>query len=771
MGTLPHVLLYLLPGVMAGLIALYAWRRRYLRGGQSFTLLMAATCWWCLCHTISVVHPTFLGTYFWALLQYVGIVLIGPCWLLMALAYSGQWWRTRRWMRMSIFVPELLLLTLALTNPIHQLWWSSIEPDQSHAFMWITVTRGPAFWVHSAYAYTCILIGMALLGFAAFRVTTPAQRMHARWMLLAVIIPLAGNMAFLTGLQMPWRDDPTPLFIFASGLVALYANQRYQLVDLGPLAEREIVAGLPDGLVVLDTGGHVVEVNDLAPQLLHIPTERWNGRKLTSLIAQSPLADELSPLLLDLQRPRTRYLTYTLSTTLYGLEVRLRPLVAETGVATGTLLLIRDVSERVRGEAQRTRYLTELSLLNAVARTANTATETERLIRTITEAIITTGEWDRVAVGLRDSRQDLQIVADQRIGTQHGYEGRFVQGSVAAELQTLLQAGVTRCLQHAAIGDALPGVAAQMQREGIATLVIVPLYHQHSPLGILILGHYVAPGYDASQLRLAETIGDLITDAAVRTQLYEATQAADRLKASFLASVSHELRTPLTSIIGYTEMLQRGIYGPPSEKMHTPLAHMRQSGIVLLRLINDILDFSRMEAGHLEIELHAVNLLLPIYNVAGQMQPLISEHGLHLQIELEPDLPPIWANLARFEQVLTNLLSNAIKFTEQGTITIAAHQHGDQIRISVRDTGIGIAAEQQAIIFEEFQRLAQPHGRRVGGTGLGLAICRRLVELMQGSIGVLSAVGEGSTFYCDFAPATTALLQAEVGATQTVTAG
>jgi PAS domain S-box-containing protein len=764
MRALPHLLLYFIPAVIAGAVALYAWRRRYLRGGQSFTLLMAATCWWCIAYTISILHPTFTGTYFWSLMQYAGVMLVGPSWLLLALAYSGQWWRTKRWMRMSLFIPAAMLLAVALTNPFHGLWWPTVAPDLSHNYMWISVSRGPAFWVHTGYAYLCIAVGVLLLAFAV-RHATPRNQYPVRIVLLAVLIPVVGNLAFLAGLERYWRDDPTPLFILASGLVAFYANLRYQLVDLGPLAEREIVAGLPDGLVVLDSFGYVAEMNALAPQLLGLPSERWAGRPFADLIAASPVVATIRDRLSEPQVAHTRQVVYEADGSVNGVELRTRPLLADNGIPTGALILIRDISERVRVEQQRLRHLTELSLLSSVAGAANTATETEGLIRTITETIIGAGEWERVAVGLLDQHDGLNIVADQSSAGQNGYEGQLITGTAGAELLTLLRAGTTCVIRRTEPLATLPCIHAQMHCEDLAALVVVPLFHQGSPLGLLLLGNQAHRPTDAAYLRLAETIGELITDAAVRTRLYEELRAADRLKASFLASVSHELRTPLTSIIGYTEMLQRGAYGIPADTMREPLVHMRQSSVTLLRLINDILDFSRIEAGYLEVELQPVSLLRPLYNVSGQLRPQAAERGLELCVKIEADLPPVRANLARLEQVLSNLVINAIKFTDTGTITVAAQRHGALIRLSVQDTGIGIAPEHQQVIFDEFQRIAQPPERHVNGTGLGLAICQRLVQLMGGTIGVESRLGVGSTFYCDFQPVEV-LLQAAVGTKQ-----
>lgn len=749
MRALPHVLIYLTPALISATLVGLAWRKRYIRGGRPFTLLMSATCWWNTCHAISVADPTYEGTLFWSLLQYVGIVLVSPSWLLLALAYSGQWWRTYRWFRLGLFAPSLLALTVALTNDVHQLWWPTVDPDMSRGYMWLSVTRGPAFWAHAAYSYVCAMAGAILLARAGWH-GTPAHRYHARLMLIGALMPLAGNFTFVTGIRLPWNDDPTPLFVLASGAMAYYATMRYRLVDLAPLAEREILAGLPDGLIVLDSRGRVADANNLAPGLLGLPPGRWAGRSLAQLSAASPLADDLRALLAAAPAAQTRQAIYEGAGGQRALELRLRPLIAGNGAAAGSLLLLRDITERVRVEQSQAQHLQELSLINRVARAANTATDTGRLIGTIAEAIATDSAWARVAVGLLDpDGVRMRIVVDRSPGGGPSYEGALAENPDAAELLAMLHAGAARQVALDEEGAARSEVAARLRAEGLCTLLTVPLYHQDKPLGLLLLGSYEPTQAGLARLRLAETIGELITDAVVRIRLYEEVSRADRLKASFLASVSHELRTPLTAIIGYTDMLQKGIYGPTTPAMAEPLSHMRHSSLSLLRLINDILDFSRMEAGHLQIDLHPVDLRQAITNVVGQIRPQVAERGLELRQVLDDDLPLALANPQRIEQVLANLLTNAVKFTESGSIGIVASRHADGIRLSVSDTGIGIAPEHQAAIFEEFRRVETPGGRRYGGAGLGLAICRRLMQLMGGAISVESAPGAGTTFHCD----------------------
>ncbi len=245
----------------------------------------------------------------------------------------------------------------------------------------------------------------------------------------------------------------------------------------------------------------------------------------------------------------------------------------------------------------------------------------------------------------------------------------------------------------------------------------------------------------------------------------EAAEAASRAKSTFLANMSHELRTPLNSIIGYTELLAQGIYGPLTEKQADRLEKVNRNGQHLLQLINDILDLSRIDAGYMPLEIKPVNLELAIVDCMAGVEPLASQKGLELRRSLPPDLPPVMADRGRLMQVLVNLLNNAVKFTSAGLVAVRVEvvsspddlppgrpsdlpvPLGRRVLISVEDTGIGISEADQSIIFDEFRQVDESPTREYEGTGLGLAISRKLVLGMKGHLWVKSTLGQGSTFY------------------------
>jgi signal transduction histidine kinase len=229
-----------------------------------------------------------------------------------------------------------------------------------------------------------------------------------------------------------------------------------------------------------------------------------------------------------------------------------------------------------------------------------------------------------------------------------------------------------------------------------------------------------------------------------------------RVCSAFLARVSHELRTPMTSIIGFAELLERGLYGELPARALEALLHVRRNSRTMLRLINDILDFAKIEAGHFTIELAPVDLSAVVHDVADMLEPQLRERGLELKLELG-ELPLVFGNHERLEQVLTNLAANAIKFTDEGSITIRASHNGRRVCFCVIDTGIGIAPELQEQLFQEFWQVDNEHAQRYPGSGLGLAISRHLMDLMGGSLTVESSLGGGSTFRGDLAAAADSL--------------
>jgi signal transduction histidine kinase len=228
--------------------------------------------------------------------------------------------------------------------------------------------------------------------------------------------------------------------------------------------------------------------------------------------------------------------------------------------------------------------------------------------------------------------------------------------------------------------------------------------------------------------------------------LYQQLEEASQHKSQFLANMSHELRTPLNAILGYTELMADGAYGEPSEKMLGVLKRLEANGKHLLGLINDVLDLSKIEAGQLVLELSDYCVQDIAQAVRSTLEPLAADKKLAFKLDLSPGLPPGHGDGRRLTQVLINLVGNAIKFTDAGEVAIRAEANNGSFHVSVRDTGPGISAADQAKLFQEFQQADNAITRKKGGTGLGLAISKRIIEMHGGKIWVESQPGQGSTF-------------------------
>ncbi|MGF1507181.1 MAG: histidine kinase N-terminal 7TM domain-containing protein [Anaerolineae bacterium] len=235
------------------------------------------------------------------------------------------------------------------------------------------------------------------------------------------------------------------------------------------------------------------------------------------------------------------------------------------------------------------------------------------------------------------------------------------------------------------------------------------------------------------------------TEAALARAKEEAENAS-RAKSAFLANISHELRTPLSAIMGYTNLMLNGIYGPLTDNQRGRLERLEQTAEHLQALIEHVLDLSKIEAGKMELEVLAFDGDDLLDSVRATIDPLMEKQRNNFTVEQKSPVGEIVSDKAKLRQVLINLLSNAAKFTEEGSITLTVERENGSVRFAIKDTGIGMDEEQKAKIFEPFTQADISTTRQYGGTGLGLTITRHFVEMMHGSIDVTSVPGEGTTF-------------------------
>lgn len=309
-------------------------------------------------------------------------------------------------------------------------------------------------------------------------------------------------------------------------------------------------------------------------------------------------------------------------------------------------------------------------------------------------------------------------------------------------------------------------------QEKISTVLVAPALLKDQGVGLLYAARRQPQTFNeqdrnvltrlARQMAIAIDNADLYQQVRKYTQHLEAqvaerTQALENAnrrleqaslhKSQFLASMSHELRTPLNAIIGFSEVLKERMFGELNDKQGEYVVDIHSSGQHLLALINDILDLSKIEAGRMELDLTTFDVTAALQGALVLVRERAHRSGLQLHVDIASHVGLVVGDERRFKQIVLNLLSNAVKFTpEGGRVELTATREGDTVTIAVSDTGIGIAAEDVAAVFEEFHQVGPDAGARTEGTGLGLALSKSLVEMQGGSIWLQSEPNQGSTF-------------------------
>jgi signal transduction histidine kinase len=403
-----------------------------------------------------------------------------------------------------------------------------------------------------------------------------------------------------------------------------------------------------------------------------------------------------------------------------------------------------------------TRSVGELRALGEVGQAISSTLDLETVLSTIVSRAVQLSGLDGGVVFEYDEAAEEFI---QRVATETGgtlaevrrttrfRKGEGILGRTAITLEPVQVPDITT-----------PGAYESRLREnliesGIRAILAVPMVREERLIGCLAVTRNQAGQFPNETIELLRTFATQSALAIQNARLFREIEVKSRQlevasqhKSEFLANMSHELRTPLNAIIGFSEVLTDRMFGELNAKQEEYLKDIYASGTHLLSLINDILDLSKIEAGRMELELTDFDLPTAIENALTLVRERAGRRSIALHTNIDNRLGQIQADERKVRQVVLNLLSNAIKFTpEGGRIDVGAVSKDGFIEVSVNDTGIGIAPEDQEKVFEEFRQVGTA-AKKIEGTGLGLTLCRKFVELHGGRIWVKSQEGVGSTF-------------------------
>jgi two-component system, NtrC family, sensor kinase len=402
-----------------------------------------------------------------------------------------------------------------------------------------------------------------------------------------------------------------------------------------------------------------------------------------------------------------------------------------------------------------TRSVEQLTALGEVGRAVSSTLDLETVLSTIvaratelsgTDAGVIYEYDERHEVFLPRSTQRLEAeIVETMLATPvrkgEGATGRLAEAQEPIQLPDILAA------------PAESRVRGALVRAGYRALLAVPLVREDRLLGGLTVIRKTTGEFAPEIIELLQTFATQSALAIQNARLFleiedksRQLEVASQHKSEFLANMSHELRTPLNAIIGFSEVLAEGMFGEINDKQAEYLRDILESGRHLLSLINDILDLSKIEAGRMELEPSDFDLPAAIDNALTLVRERAGRRGITLGRAIDEHVGTIRGDERKVKQVLLNLLSNALKFTpEGGRIDVRAAVTDGMVEVSVADTGVGIAPEDQEAVFEEFRQVGTA-AKKVEGTGLGLALSRKFIELHGGRIWVKSELGQGSTF-------------------------
>jgi len=704
----PNMILPVIAALISGTLAWYTWQHRRTTGAGPFAVLMLILFQWGMSYILELAATDLSSKLAWATFMFLGVVTTPVAWLTFALEYTGRKaWMTRTRILMLCILP-LATMIIILTNSANRLFWSEVSLAREGGFLLMKTANGPWFWVHAAYSYVLILIGLILIIRALLR-WPPAYRGQMSWILLATLTPLIANV--ITVFQiLPIIIDLTPFAFTVTGIGMAYALFRHRLLDLTPIARDIVIDGMKDGTIVLDASGRIVDINRAAQQMLGLYTSHPQpiGQYLTEVLA--PWSGLIEKYRNVLEAEDEICLGEGESRRWYELNVSV--LMDENESILGRVILVRDINDRKQAESR---------LQESEARF-------RQIVENATDLIY------RADLGGRITYANPAVLRALGYEKEADVLGRHYLDLAAPELRHKIK----RTYEHQYISRTpityheFPAVAADGHEIWFGQNVQL-IYEGDQVVGFQALAR------DITVIKQAQDALRLARDQALE---------ASRAKSHLISKVSHELRTPLGGILGFAELLRDDLFGELSDGQRKAILSIIENANYLTSMVNELLDEAQLTASTAILQELPFSPSALLQQIASGMEVLANRKGLRFTASADSSLPEILiGDERRLRQIMINLIGNAIKFTREGGVTVQLTRPSEEYwAIQVMDTGAGIPREAQGYIFEPFRQVDNAVTRDNRGVGLGLSITKQLVELMLGRIVVQSDLGKGSTF-------------------------
>ena len=695
----PHAVAYatflLISAGVSALSALFIWPRRFVSGSHALLALMLSEMIWSGTYAIYWMSATSSARLFWLDATYLGVVVAPSAFFVFVLGYTYAERQVTRRNLLILAIEPILTLVLLWTDRWHGLFFAGQRTAELSAIL----DGGPWFWVHILYSYGLLLIACVLLIRFALKAQKPFRR-QAGLLVIAALLPWAGNVISILKLNPLPGLDLTPLIFTSVGLIFTYSLFRLRLLKVIPVARDTVVERMHDGVIVVDGQRQIVDVNPAAARLLHALDGQADG----VLIGQ-PLARFLRDL--GGQEKETvgpLEIRRTIDGRPGVFRLRISPLLDRKGRPQGSILVLQNISELSRKSDE-------------IARNRNYL---QAIFDGVDDAILVFDAETGEVLDL--NHRACELFGYPRAAILGTYDiDRFSAGvppySLAEARQWMVKARTDG-----------PQVIEWLARHANGTLFWTELRVRHALFG--------------DQTRVIVSANDITLRKQAEQRAFELALEKERVQilSHFIQDAAHEFRTPLAIIQSSLYLLDR-MEDPTRRQEKSEQIHAQVGRIT--RLVSILASLAALDSG-LPLELEPLDLNELADQLVARVQASQAARGLTFRLDLDSSLPTFPADFHRLQEALDQLLDNAVRFSPPGsTIAVATRQEGDRVTLEIADSGPGIAPEALPRVFERFYR--QDNAHSTPGFGLGLPIARKIAEAHQGQIEIASQPGAGTT--------------------------